>query len=121
MFRRIKGKLVETAAKKLADSPKVLVKDGYQLAILRPTSTASAQQSITEAEGMLGTSDDGRFNQILQDRLSEGMVFVGLLSTNGRALDPQTLADLGPVKPGDSFVRYGDLLALPEEAIQRPS
>lgn len=101
-FRRVNGKLVKEAAR-------VLVKDGRQMAVLRPVTPEAAQRALDEAKQMVAekSDDQERFNAILskQDR----MIFMGLASTKGRVLDPKTLEDIGPMEPGDSFIAADDL------------
>jgi hypothetical protein len=105
MFRRVDGKLVKVPSRR-----KVLVyKEGHELAVLRPLTKEAAQASIDEARALVGQDDpDGsRFREILGNRGQ--MIFVGLLAKEGRVVDPQTLVDVGPAEPGDSFIRADDL------------
>lgn len=105
-FKRINGKLVKTSD---AKEPEVVVRDGHRMAVLRPMTPEAAAEALRRAEGLVGKRDtDDEFQKILSDQGK--MTFVGLLGSNGRVLDPQTLSDLGPLVPGDSFVSYDDML-----------
>jgi hypothetical protein len=102
MFKRIAGKLVPEKK-----GPKVVIKDGHRLAVLRPVDPKVAERVLAEAEAQIGKGDQAAFDAILND--GENRIFVGVLGHGARALDPETLADLGPLQPGDSFIKYDDL------------
>jgi hypothetical protein len=104
MFKRVNGKLV-----KVEKAPKVLVKDGRQMAVLRPISPEAAKLALDKAKQMVTekSDDQERFNAILSEQGT--MIFAGFASTKGRLLDPKTLEDIGPIEPGDSFVAVDDL------------
>ena len=120
MFKRVNGKLVAAPAPK-EDRPKVLIVDGSIMAILRPMTQEAADQAIAKALELarLESVDEPAFRDIIVGQ--EQMIFMGLASTDGRLLDPRTLEVVGPMIPGDSFVAYDQLQALPPEAVEQPS
>lgn len=103
MFRRVNGKLVKTRSK-----AEILVKNGRQMAVLRPLTPEAAKAALDEALAMVGKPNNQEaFNEIVSKQ--DQMIFAGLASTKARLLDPQTLEDIGPILPGDSFIAVDDL------------
>lgn len=100
-FKRVNGRLVEAL--------KPVLKDGHQLAVLRPLTEEAARTAIEKAKALAAESsvDHEAFNRIVSDQ--EQMMFVGLLGPNATVLDPETNAQIDTCQPGDSFVRAEDL------------
>jgi hypothetical protein len=116
MFKRVNGKLMFTTTKAEEVRPTVMKVDGSIMAVLRPTTPEAAEQAVAKA---LSAEDEAAFQDIIVAQ--EKMLFVGLASADGRVLDPQTLEVVGTLQPGDSFVSYEHIRALPPEAVEASS
>lgn len=80
----------------------VLVKDGRQIAILRPKNARAAIKAAEKAK----TKDE-----LYAVMTNQEHSFVGLAGDNGELLDPTTLRVIGRIQPGDSLVGWESLKA----------
>jgi len=88
------------------DESKLLKRDGDVLAVLRP----SDPQRALEKARLAKTQED--MDKVLLDP-TQTYTFVGLASLDAKILDPATGENLGDLRPGDSFVPFEHVKALP--------